>query len=594
MKGIKTDKTGETRTMNNGLQATIIEYFGCNDMTIRFENGEVREHISYGCFSNGEVKAFSLPNQKLNFYRLGEKRIMKDGFEAELIAYRSCHDCDVLLADGTIRKHVRYSRFTDGDLKIDIAKLRVGETRRMKNGLMATILAYHHSTNIDIQFEDGFIRKGVRYEAFTNGSVAHPGLKRPPKERKERKKQLKKKPVQKKPVQQAPAQVTETRLGERQQMSTGRWCTVSAYRNWRDMDVLFDDGELVEGVTYKKFSNKTIKTPKDKPTPVPLVGQTKRANNGLMMTIIAARGRLDIDVEFEDGYIQYNTRYSNFTNGNVPYPRERLRVGETRRMNNGLLATIEAYHSTDDMEVRFEDGCLVKHKTYGSFRNGYIGHPIYKNKARMSVQEFAMHYYLQKLGFVKIASGEWKERGFGKYELDFFHSTKKFAIEYDGGVHKTCVKSDMKKNLLCKQMGIPLYRIRHFDCPVLTDNNSYNIVLSKEQTIKGGLIDCKAELESILMENNVLFDTQFIDFIRDAEDILANYAKQCVHYHASQRIGERHWGNSAKQYMTIIAYRSRSDIDVMFDNGVIREHVSYSSFQRGTVALYARRTKKVA
>lgn len=589
MKDKNIDRTGETRTMNNGLKATIIEYFSSNDMTIHFENGEVREHISYGSFSAGEVKAFSLPNQKLKLYHEGEKRIMNDGFEAELITYRDSRDCDVLLADGTIREHIRYSQFVDGGLRVDIRKLKVGETRRMNNGLMATIIAYHSCKNIDIRFEDGFVRTGIRYEAFMRGEVAHPGLKQTPKERAERMKQANQKSAQKKI-----AKVAKSRLGERQQMETGRWCSISAYRSWRDIDVLFDDGELVEGITYKKFTNKTIQTPKDKAVPPPLIGQTNKANNGLMMTIIAARGRMDIDVRFEDGYIKYNTRYGNFKDGTVPYPKERLRVGETRRMNNGLMATIEAYHATDDMEVRFEDGCLVKHKTYGAFQNGYIAHPIYKNKARMSVQEFAIHYYLQKLGFVKIESGEWQNKGFGKYELDFFHSDKKFAIEYDGGIHKNCVKNDIKKNLLCKEMGITLYRIRHFDCPALTDNNSYNIMLSKDDSIRGGLIDCKKELEAILTENNIVFDSQLIDFVRDADAILAQYAKQCIHYHANQRLGERHWANSAQQYMTIIAYRSRIDMDVMFDNGVIREHVSYPCFQNGSIALYARRTKKVA
>lgn len=580
-------RIGETRTMNNGLQATVIEYFGSNDITIRFENGEVREHISYGDFSAGEVKAFSLPNQKLKLYRGGEKRIMNDGFEAELIAYRHSRDCDVLLADGTIREHVRYSQFVGGGLRVDICKLKVGETRRMNNGLMATIIAYHHCTNIAIRFEDGFVRTGIRYEAFMRGEVAHPGLKRTPKERAERRKQTNQKSAQKKI-----AKVTKSRVGERQQMKTGRWCSINAYRSWRDIDVLFDDGELVEGITYKKFTNKTIQTPKDKAVPPPLIGQTNKANNGLMMTIIAARGRMDIDVQFEDGYIKYNTRYSNFKDGTVPYPKERLRVGETRRMNNGLMATIEAYHATDDMEVRFEDGCLVKHKTYGAFRDGYIAHPIYKNKARMSIQEFAIHYYLRELGFVKIESGEWKNKGFGKYELDFFHKDKKIAIEYDGGVHRNYIEGDMKKNSLCQQMGITLYRIRHFDCPTLTDKKSYNMTLSKDSIVHGGLFDCKKELEYILIENNILFDAHFIDFVRDAEDILAQYAEQCIHYHADQRVGEKHWANEAKQNMTIITYRNRSDIDVQFDDGTVREHVSYAQFLCGSIALHARKKHK--
>lgn len=460
MKGKNIDRTGETRTMKNGLKATIVNYFGSHNMTVRFENGEVREHVTYTNFSRGNIKAFSLPNPQRNQCRVGEKRVMNDDFEAELIAYRTNKDCDVLLADGSLREHVYYSQFTKGELRVDIAKVRVGETRSMNNGLMATILVYHNCSNIDIQFEDGFVRNGVRYDAFIRGEVSHP-IKNTPKKRRE-------------PQIQA------------------------------------------------------------------------------------------------------------------------HRVGETRRMNNGLMATIDTYRSTGDMDVRFEDGCLVKNKSYTSFKKGNIGHPFYKNSACMSMQEFAIHYYLQKLGFVKIEKGAWKEKGFGNYELDFFHNDKKIAIEYDGSIHKNCVEGDIKKNLLCKRMGIPLYRIRHFDCPILSDNNSHDIVLSKEKTIRSVLIDCKAELESILMENNIMFDTQFINFDRDADAILAQYAKQCIHYHANKRIGERHWANSAQEYMTIIAYRRYSDIDVMFDNGEIREHASYAAFCQGAIALPTRHKKSAS
>ena len=94
------------------------------------------------------------------------------------------------------------------------------------------------------------------------------------------------------------------------------------------------------------------------------------------------------------------------------------------------------------------------------------------------------------------------------------------------------------------------------------------------------------------LENNILFDAHFIDFVRDAEDILAQYAEQCIHYHADQRVGEKHWANEAKQNMTIITYRNRSDIDVQFDDGTVREHVSYAQFLCGSIALHARKKHK--
>lgn len=572
MKGKKKDRTGETRIMNNGLKATIIEYFDSNNMTIRFENGEVREHVYYGDFFAGQVKSFSLPNQKLNLFHAGEKRIMNDGFEAELIAYRHSHDCDVLLADGTIKEHVRYHQFTDGGLRVDIAKIRVGEARTMNNGLMATIIAYHSSTNIDIRFENDVIRKGVRYKSFVKGEVALYGSTR--------------KKVQKPRGESDPKTMKKAQqyVGERRQMKSGRWATIQAYRAYRDIDVIFDDGEVAVNVRYEQFKAGTVKTPKDENASV--VGESRKAKNGLMMTIIAARTLNDIDVMFEDGFIKYHARYPSFLNGSVKYPQNKLHEGECRRMNNGLLATLETYRSARDVDVRFEDGCLIKHKSYGAFCDGYISHPLFKSQTNLSVQEFAIRYYLQKLGFAKIESGAWQEQGFGNYELDFFHSQKRIAIEYDGGIHKFCLEKDIQKNAICAGMGIVLYRIRHYDCPTLTDTNSHNLLLQRAQVVLGGLLDCKQELESILRENDIAFEPDFIDFYRDADTILSLYSKTCLNLHARERIGERHWANRAKQYMTIIAYRRADDIDVQFEDGTIRKHVTYACFQHGNVAKY--------
>jgi len=49
------DRTGEVRTMKNGLNATIIHYKTTNDIIIEFENGETRK-TRYKDFERGYVK----------------------------------------------------------------------------------------------------------------------------------------------------------------------------------------------------------------------------------------------------------------------------------------------------------------------------------------------------------------------------------------------------------------------------------------------------------------------------------------------------------------------------------------------------------
>lgn len=49
---------------------------------------------------------------------------------------------------------------------------RIGETNTMSCGLKATITAYHNNVDIDVKFENGSIRTGVRYDKFKVGAVS--------------------------------------------------------------------------------------------------------------------------------------------------------------------------------------------------------------------------------------------------------------------------------------------------------------------------------------------------------------------------------------------------------------------------------------
>ena len=44
-----------TRTMNCGLKATVIEDFGCNNITIRFEDGFIKKKCRRDKFREGKI-----------------------------------------------------------------------------------------------------------------------------------------------------------------------------------------------------------------------------------------------------------------------------------------------------------------------------------------------------------------------------------------------------------------------------------------------------------------------------------------------------------------------------------------------------------
>ena len=81
----KTDRLGETRMMNCGMEATIIRYGRCDDIDVRFEDGAVAKNKAYKAFKKGEI---ANPNIKtFTEVRLGETRVMNCGMEATIIRY---------------------------------------------------------------------------------------------------------------------------------------------------------------------------------------------------------------------------------------------------------------------------------------------------------------------------------------------------------------------------------------------------------------------------------------------------------------------------------------------------------------------------
>lgn len=53
-------------------------------------------------------------------------------------------------------------------------------------------------------------------------------------------------------------------------------------------------------------------------------------------------------------------------------------------MKNGLMAACIKYAKWDDIDIRFEDGVVVRHKAKRSFYNGEIGHPTINSRIQKS------------------------------------------------------------------------------------------------------------------------------------------------------------------------------------------------------------------
>ena len=357
---IKTDRLGKTKMMSCGMEATIIRYGGATDIDVHFEDGTVVKHKTYRAFKKCYI---AHPNTK---DRLGEAREMKCKMEATIIRYGSAKDIDVRFKDGAIAKHKTYNLFKEGgianpNMKVS-AEDRLGETRMMNCGMEATIIRYNTNKDIDVRFKDGTLVKHRQYREFKKSEIANPNIKAS----------------------------AENRLGETKMMNCGMEATIIQYKNAMDIDVRFEDGTVVKHKSYSKFKKGEIANPNIKVSAENRLGETKMMNCGMEATIIRYGKYTDIDVCFEDGAMVKHKAYSAFKKGYIAHPNTKDRLGEAREMKCKMEATIIRYGSAKDIDVRFKDGAIAKHKTYNLFKEGGIANPNMKVSAEDRLGETRM------------------------------------------------------------------------------------------------------------------------------------------------------------------------------------------------------------
>ena len=187
------------------------------------------------------------------------------------------------------------------------------------------------------------------------------------------------------------------RLGETRMMNCGMEATIIRYNGMRDIDVRFEDEAVAVHKRYDAFKKGKINNPNIKASAENRFGETKVMNCGMEATIIRYNTSKDIDVRFEDGVIVEHKRYRAFENGNIAHPSTTAenRLGETRMMNCGMKATIIRYGKYTDIDVRFEDGDVVEHKTYKAFKDDNIAHRLISQKH--GSKDF--HGFICKQGF---------------------------------------------------------------------------------------------------------------------------------------------------------------------------------------------------
>lgn len=336
------DRTGETSIASNGQKITIIKYRKNNDIDVMFDDGKntIVKHKSYIAFQQGRI---TNPETKTH---IGETMIAKNGQKMTIIDYRNKLDITVQFDDKnkTIVNHKAYTNFKKGRIgnpNYKWFKDVSGETAVATNGQKMTIINCQKSGDIDVQFEDGTIITHKKYNNFIKGNIANPNYK---------------------------PHINETRTS-----NSGQKMTIIRYKSSCDIDVQFEDGTIVRHKAYKGFLKGEIANPNYFPSK--RIGEKRIANNGQQMTITAYRKTNDIDVMFEDGTLVEHKSYGRFLRGSIKNPNHKLHIGETYVALNGMAMTVIDYENSKNTTVQFADATVIRHTNYNSVRTGRIPHP---------------------------------------------------------------------------------------------------------------------------------------------------------------------------------------------------------------------------
>lgn len=239
-----------------------------------------------------------------------------------------------------------------------------GLTLTMANGQSATVIDYIDSKHMTIQFEDGTIKENVYKVHFLKGKVANSSM----------------------GDKNAGAAYTNRNrhsiLGKVNMQNCGMSAVCIADRGSADIDVQFEDKTIVKGRRRYEFLRGSINNPNI--VRGSLLNETRTMNCGMKATVISDRSSTDIDVKFENNDIVYHRSRGDFIRGEIACPslpkyyanRKHLE-GETRTMNCGMQARIICYHDSDNIDIEFEDGTIVENKTVTNFKLGNIDNPNY-------------------------------------------------------------------------------------------------------------------------------------------------------------------------------------------------------------------------
>lgn len=334
--------------------------------------------------------------------------------------------------------------------------------------------------------------------------------------------------------------------------------------------------------------------------------EEKINHQGLKMTIDTYVGANKIKVRFEDGYVTGWEIYSRFKSGEISNPyfkdgklltrREMAKkiIGEVKKNALGQEVKIIGFRDFDDIDVRIEDGTVVKGITYREFKKGTLNRDCKKsvsadqNSVSLDESASAEDSVNPTLDSTSVAEQS-SERGgsshigeevtsiYGeKMVLTGYHSSGDVEVTFaDGSVRTGIQYSNFKRGCVVN----------------LKQANEAIQATSKTKKSRTGIsgINNKGYKMTILVYNSARdMLVQFYDYTFQVCKCYFAFKTgqirkpQLLCSDAKVPIGEESF-SSAGERMTIVGYNSPKEILVKFDDGSLKPGITYSAFKKGTV-----------
>ncbi len=300
---------------------------------------------------------------------LGKENIASNGMKMRVIKEYKKKDTsikllDVEFEDGYIKKGTFVSQFNEGRVKnpnFTIKDFRnknkyLGQTKELLDGDVITVIDYKNSDHILVKHKDG--REEVITEKFLKSN----------------KKLLK--------------ECISKYVGYSKRMRNAQVATIIAYRSYEDIDIQFEDGTVVEHISKRLFDYNRVGNPnydaKKEKSRKKYLGKIKKNKNGDRMKIIKYNHSSDIDVEFiDEEKVVKNTTIIKwnegrvYLDGNRPINKEYIKARDTwlgvvKENTSGDKMKLIEYGGSKDISVEFDDGSIICHRTLDAFRRGLI------------------------------------------------------------------------------------------------------------------------------------------------------------------------------------------------------------------------------